>query len=291
MALEAHEQILGPPPAGSNWQTKILWFLADTAANALIYQSFDYLMEIQPTGGGSGDPPADVWMHIQAHFIDTMSGDSADDQIMTWDVVNYTGGAVDESWTTQDFTTVATQISTFFANTTLHYVNRLTLKEIRFYRRAFNPYSDPRPFAAAGGPAHVHPVNLAMTGLGSTPPQVTSTITEETPSRKHWGRFYLPTLSNTTADVTGRLNGTVMADLIDEANALYAGWSINDFRAVVPTTSSGGTYHPELKGDWSTVPARTLQGVTGVRIDDVIDTQRRRRFNAPGNRLTRPTLP
>ena len=92
-----------------------------------------------------------------------------------------------------------------------------------------------------------------------------------------------------TAVIGGGVVGLAAALAIASAYAQFVEdcWDQN-YKIVVPTTSSGGTFAPELEGDWRIVPARTLQAVTGVRIDDVVDSHRNRRFKSA---LFRHTLP
>lgn len=287
MATPAPQAILPPPPPGSNWQTKILWYLAGTAAHALIYTSFDYGGEIQATQVSEDDPDPSVWMHVQVHYSDGVSQAIADDQVFTLDVINYTGDLVDPTWNDTDFQQAGAAILDFVNAVSPHIASRYTCDFVRFYRRAFNPYSNPKPFADAGGPSHVIAANVPSTGQGYIPPYVSSTVTELTSSRKHWGRFYLPGLASKYGpamvenfDASGRITPVTVAKFADSAELMAEALAANNFRLVVPTTSSGGTFHPELEGDWSIVPARTIQHVTGFRVDDVADVIRRRRHKS-----------
>lgn len=288
MASTPSTQILPPPPPGSDWKTKILWYLAGTAANALIYTQFDYGQEIQATGQAEGEPDTSVWMHVQVVFEDTVSQDKADNQVFTLDIVNYTGDLVDPSWTDADFSVVDQALNTFVGSLATSIIARLTWTETRFYRRAYNPYANPIPFAPSGGPAKVITHGVPGTGSGAVPPQCTSTVTEMTPSRRHWGRFYLPSLAPGVYAPSGRLNTVNVDAIAASAHTLFDQLGDQNFRVVVPTTSSGGTFQPTLEGDWSVVPARTLQQVTGIRVDDVADVHRQRRHK---NVLYRKTLP
>jgi hypothetical protein len=294
VATPEQQAILPPPPPGSPWKTKILWYLADTAATALVYQAFDYGVEIQPAQTDADDPDATVWMHIQMRFEDQVSQAAADDQMFTLDVVNYTGDFTDSTWTSADFAFVNNELSRIVGAFAAVCSTRYRFTGARYYRRAFRPYTDDKPFTIAGGPAHVWDFSYACTANGNMPPQVCTTLTEETPSRKHWGRMYSPTLGATLAaggaiiDTGGRLAAGPAQSLGDAVEEAIENLWDGGFKLVVPTTSSGGVYNPSLPGDWSIVKARTLQAVTGLRIDDVVDSHRNRRHKFAAFRKTWP---
>lgn len=278
-----------PPrlPPGTPWPAQVLWFLAGTAANALIYQQFDYGEEIQPAG--DVEVTGTQWMHIQVKWEDINSTITADDVIFTLDVLNYTNDAIDNTWDPNDFTLVSAEIQTFCSSLAPYTSPRFKMSQIRYYPRSFQPYSESKPFTDAGGPAHVLNTNIPATGSACLPPSTAVTITEETASRKHWGRIYCPTPAAATCDnTTGRFSAAHHNTYATAFKNMVEGLWDAHYKVVVPTTSSGGAYDPALPGDWSVVPARTLQSVSGVRCDDVFDVHRSRRHKYP---LTRSVLP
>lgn len=207
-----------------------------------------------------------------------MSGDTADVQQFGLELINITNGIPDSSWTPTDYDAVFAQLSTLASSVASHMQARLTITEIRAYTRAFRPYSDAKPFVDSGAPAAVHPLNVPGSNLGALPPQVSSTITEITPSRRHWGRTYLPTLADTDIGTNGRVTTTAQTALLNAWYSCYTNLQSVDFFPVVPTTMV------EKR------PTRTLQVVNNLRIDDVVDVIRRRRHASAIARLTLPAI-
>lgn len=283
------QEILGPPPAGSNWRVKLLWYAADAVATGIVYTLFDYGIPINPAPATAEDPDPDTWMHVQVKYEDIGNAAFADDQMFTLDVINYTNDAVDNTWTAGDFDNVNTAINQYCTALAPLLSPNYRCAEFKYYRRLFNPREIAKPYPDAGGPAHVHTTSILGTGTAGLPPQVTTTITEITASRKHWGRMYLPTLGFNAMNATGRLLTTAATTICTAAETLAVALNNSGFRLVVPTTSSGGIYDPTVKGDWTTVIARTLQQVNSFRVDDVVDSHRSRRNKQALVRVDRPT--
>lgn len=267
----------------------MIWYAADAAATGIIYLSFEAGLPIRTTGGDPETDPADVWMHIQVRFSDEVSADPADDQVFTLDVLKTDGAFAPGDWGTSDFDLVTASISTFLGSIVNFHPNRYRASEIRFYRRAFNPIGDDKPYADAGGPSAIRTISIPMTGTIGSAPQITSTITEVTPSRKHWGRLYLPAIDAGQIQQNGRLLTTTVFTLAGNFQSMVIeDLSQAGYALVVPTTSSGGVFDPSVKGDWTKVKARTLQNVNGCRCDDVVDVIRRRRHKKPLQRAIQP---
>lgn len=265
-----------PPiaPIANPWARILIW-LAETAASSLIYQHFEAGAEIQPAGTVEGDPEQGTWRHFQFKAEDTLSAATADDQFFTIDVANITNGNVDSSWTDADYTAVFGALDGMCLGLASSIDPRLKLSEIRAYARGFNPYSNQKPFTKSGAPEKIHAMAYQGTGGGASPPQCTTTVTELTPSRANWGRFYLPTLSSGSWTGSGRMTTPAMTAVLTAVHTAYSDLMSAGFFPVVPTTSVGGSK------DTGPKPVRTLQTVTGVRIDDVADVVRRRRHREP----------
>jgi hypothetical protein len=260
-----------PPPTLPRW-AKILWAIADTVATGVQWTFFDYGSTIHATQAADTDPEPTQWRKFQVVAENNVSVERADDQIFSFELVNYTNGQPDNTWTDADYTTVDNALELFLTTYRSAMVPYLTFTEMRAYIRQFNPYSNPKPFADSGPPEKVNVMNYPGLATQVGWPQSCTTITEKTPARKHWGRFYLPTLSPGTSTTSGHLTPAV-------ADSIIAAWStflttVMDagFTPVVPTTQI------------DKVQARTLQGVTSVQIDDVTDVIRRRRYRSASYR-------
>jgi len=127
-----------------------------------LQQVLEYIGAIE----GSDSTSPDAWMHIQAVGQPVGSTERADDFVTTFDIVNITSGNVDSSWTLDD---------TDYVNATLTFLltawcSRMSAdykwRELRFYRRYFNPLTVDAPYAPSGPPQVVYPLNL--TGIPGT---------------------------------------------------------------------------------------------------------------------------
>jgi len=257
-----------------SWGIKALWYLAETALTGVLWDKFDEANEIQPSGGTLEEPGANSWRHWSLRWDNVITGDTADAQVFGLDIVNLTSGQVDPTWTQGDYDTVIGHLSTFYSGISAHVSSNYSLGQVAAYVKAFRPYDDPKPFVDSGAPDIEWAGNVAGSGLPGLPPQNCTTVTEQTPSRANWGRFYLPTLGMAELTSVGRLDSAKAGQIITLANTLFENLANAQFPVVVPTTSSGST-------KTTFVPKRTLQAVTAVSIDDVVDIQRRRRYAAP----------
>src|SRR5439155_23762199 len=109
-----------PPPTLPPW-AKILWYVAEGVAVGLSWKLYDYGQEILGVGGT--DTP-DEWRKFVAHFSDTVSASPADDQVFTVDVVNFTNGSIDSSWTQADYDTVTAAFDNWGPSFMPHVNNR-----------------------------------------------------------------------------------------------------------------------------------------------------------------------
>jgi hypothetical protein len=106
----------------------------------------------------------------------------------------------------------------------------------------------------------------ALVGTGGVPTsrmpdQDSATMTIAGPSRKHWGRVYLPGIAQSKNDVAyGRIVGATCTAIATAGNALA-------------TSLDGASF---ALGTWSKIGLAFLD-VYGIHVDDVWDIQRRRR--------------
>ena len=272
-----------PRPPGSLWK-KAWQVTRDTVRGGVGYLTTDYLMEMNAAGVEEDDPPASSWRKFVAKWEDTTSIDTADDQFMSWEVYKQgADGTVDGDWNTGNYEYVCDRYAAIVAGIAPYTVSRLRCTEIAAYVRAYAPYTEYQPgsyyrhFVDSGAPDFVRAMTQSGSGIGDMPPQVSSTVTEETSMRKHWGRTYLPTPSGTYFTGAGRLATTY----VDTITALFHDqYVLLQEQDMVPCVASTMA---------NQVPAHVLMSVTGVRADDVADVVRRRRFKHPLYHKIRPT--
>jgi hypothetical protein len=135
-----------------------------------------------------------------------------------------------------------------------------------------------------GDPARVTTLT-GFTGAGNQcPPQVACTVTEIVSSRRHWGRFYLPGISAARLSADGSLTNATVTLIANAAETLYEAWSTRGVRPVVlgKTPVGSGSILGEEISD-----ALFAYEVTEIRVDDILDVQRSRRYEQPNLRETR----
>lgn len=173
-------------------------------------------------------------------------------------------GVFSGAWDDTELEAVETAITTWWTAMKAHYPTTTTFVEIRWYL-AGSEVVDPNPVF------RVTPVNVAGTNATSMlPPQVSTTLTLQTASRRHWGRMFLPSpvvglIDGTTAN--GRWLHTFVDDVVEFWVAQMAALLLDGVLQVV----------------WSPA-AQSILGITAFSSDDVPDTQRRRRFATVGYR-------
>lgn len=264
---------------------RVAWYVVETVASALIWQQFDSASEIQPTGAAAGGPEAGTWRRFVFHVENLTSADFADDQSFSIDIANITDGDVDSTWTDADYAAVWISLSNIGVTVMQAVSSAYRCDRVESYIRGYNPYSITKPFADSGPPERKYLTGWTGGGGSTVPPQACTTITEETASRANWGRTYLPTLSSSAYMAGGRINPALVTQLVDSFHLNYDGLMQQQFFPVVPATWTG-----MVKGAGGQ-PARVLQGVTGLRADDVVDIHRSRRHKQPSMRSIKPTPP
>ena len=264
-----------PPPALPIW-AKVVYYIVETIAIGVGFSKFDWGKSILAAGGGEavGDPQ--TWRRFSFKWQDTVSTDDADNQYFNIDIANITNGDIDGTWTQADYDAVFGALSLMVTSMSASISTRYWCEHVSSYVMAYNPYSLPKPFAHSGSPEAVHAVGVTGTAGGSSAPQVCSTVTEETPVRANWGRFYSPTIGGTAIDTSGRFITANVDALATAVHDCYEDLMSNQFFPVVPATSSAKQ------------PLRALQTVTGVRVDDVLDVHRSRRHHIAAHRKILP---
>jgi hypothetical protein len=157
-----------------------------------------------------------------------------------------------------------TAIGTFLAPT-------YTLVETRFYRG----------YNGDGSPGEVDLVQvheIAGGGVGSAlPPQIACSITEilGAESRRHWGRFYLPGFNVGSVAADGSWAGSTVTNVATSAQNMYNLWTTAEVFPIVWVGRAPGG-------------ASGFAQVTEIRVDNIPDVIRRRRFEDVSQRETRP---
>lgn len=219
-----------------------------------------------------------AWRRVNLIYTRTTpTGTEEDKAQIGFDLINITGGAVDDTWTTGDFTTVETALTAWATSLQSSMQSNHTLTEYRWYRRAFNSLDFEKPFAPSGAPVRITSVSKSGTAGSFLPYQVACSVTEETGLRKHWGRFYVPGIVGTGGiGSTGRYaSGTVDA-IANATKTLYEACAAAELYMIVPVTQMDKS------------PVRVLLPVEKVHVDDIPDIQRRRRARTVAYRKTLP---
>jgi hypothetical protein len=102
------------------------------------------------------------------------------------------------------------------------------------------------------------------------PPQVALSVTERTPVRKRWGRFYLPYIDSTVISGAGTIGGSTCTAVADAVETCYAACFTAELVPVV----------------WSPTVKRAY-GVTSIQVDNIFDVIRSRRYVTPTIREVR----
>jgi hypothetical protein len=168
-----------------------------------------------------------------------------------------------------------------------------TLTEIRCYD-GYNGDGTP------GEVDYIHDANVTGTSVNDAlPPQCAFAITEVTDARRHWGRFYIPGMSENYSDATGSFSSAMQATIQGAAKTLYDRWNaIADCNAVVwGTVTAEAQYNSPLAPtrpfpSWlfPDPPVTTLStgawAVQQLRTDELVDIIRRRRWQSVLNKTT-----
>jgi hypothetical protein len=201
--------------------------------------------------------------------------------VTTLDIANITGGTIDSTWTDADYTTVNTKVAALASAWLAGFAqSRLRHKQTNYYVRAFNPMSNPKPFAISGPPEKIFTSGQAATGTPATiqANQLAFTTTERTAYPRHWGRNYWPLPANTHLSLQGGISNTAVDALATAVQQQYAGLMAAEFFPVVPVTQV------------QKAAVRGLLTVSAIQVDNVPDVIRRRRIASVGYRKILPTV-
>jgi len=212
--------------------------------------------------GSNANSPGTAVRRCQVVYTRSPPGSTEDVAVTTHDFMNITGGNPDDTWNSADFASVEARLDTFFNAIKAELANIYTISQYRWYR--IGPgIGTPNP------PVRITTKAIVGTGTTVLPPQMAISVTERTPVRKEWGRFYIPCLQRNSVDTaTGRISSTTQGAISTAAGALYQGAAADDFAPVVFGKARNKVYTVEK-----------------VQVDDLFDVIRRRRWDRPLSRL------
>jgi hypothetical protein len=220
-----------------------------------------------------------------------------------------TGGAEDVACTTHDFwfeghdatdaecDTLAATFVTWWDAIRVG-VNRIIalntgLTELRFYKG----------YDGDGTPGAVDYIKTYSAKVGGCslmcPPQVACSITEMTDVRKHWGRFYIPSIGTDVLTADGTMTTSYKTALADATEAMYESWgALADCTPIVwgrrtASLSYNAIATPRWRPTWFGAPSTAAVGdavamaVQSIRVDEILDIQRRRRWESSLGKVTR----
>lgn len=189
--------------------------------------------------------------------------------ITTHDFINITDDETDNSWDDGDFEVIESAFSEFYDDITAVMNDEVRVVEARWYK--FGPQINPTPEDPQPA-VRVLDINDAFTGAGAPlPPQIALSVTEKTPVRKRWGRFYLPYLDSTVISGAGTIGGSTCTAVADAVEECYDTCFAADQIPVV----------------WSPTVKRAY-AVTQIQVDNIWDVIRSRRYTTPTVREQRP---
>jgi hypothetical protein len=200
-------------------------------------------------------------MSVHLKLVYTRAASAAEDKAITSH--DFAG----DDWNAAAVAAVAARVTTWWNAIKPRFASAVVLSEGRVY----NGYD------GDGSPGQVDAsfaLNLAGTGGGNMlPPQCACSVTEElfeSHLRRHWGRFYLPNPAPTTVGSDGRYLFSFIEDVRNATVAWYNGMRVDGRAPIVWTSAAGGG----------------AAEVDGIRVDDIVDIQRRRRWDTFVNRVT-----
>jgi hypothetical protein len=233
--------------------------------------------------------------HMKAVYRRTRVAGAEDVAVTTHDFWKDSGDSTDA-----ECDTIATHFMTFWDTCcqTAGFAmisNNVELYELRFYRG----------YDGDGSPGAVDYVKTYAGRDGEapgsmTPPQVACTVTEITDSRRHWGRFYIPGISADSSVLAddGTLLTTKVTQVATVAETMYEAWGAmaNHTPVVWGRRTASIEYAavapPRWRPSWYpsssvAVGEPTAFSVQAIRVDEILDIQRRRRWEATQTRVTR----
>jgi hypothetical protein len=178
-----------------------------------------------------------------------------DDAQSHFDFLNITGGDPDDTWTSGDYTTLETAITTWWAAIRGDFDNAMSLRDIKWYRHG--------PGIHPPNPAErvTSPLMAGTSAATALPPQVATTLTFRTAVRRSWGRTYIPGLTTSHLTSEGGLANAKVDALATATNTLVHTANDADFPLVV-----------------TSVHLNAVLNCEATEVDDVLDIQRKRRY-------------
>lgn len=198
-----------------------------------------------------------------------------------------------DTWTDGQCDTVAAAFNTFWTTIKATMISTsCKLSELRFYK-GYDGDGSP------GAVDYIKTYSSAGTAGISCPPQVACTVTELTDSRRHWGRFYIPGISINLLDVDGSLTSSGVTAVANAAKTMYNAWGAMS-GPVTPIVWSRSSHPieyaaaaaPRWRGSFVTGGAGHVWGpanavsVQAIRVDEILDVQRPRRYESTQIRNT-----
>jgi hypothetical protein len=225
---------------------------------------------------------------LQVRWSRAPSGGTLEDvDVCTFHFLKLDSGVPSNSWLTADYTTLETAFGTAWGAIKDYYNAFVHLDQYRWYADGpafYHQVGGSGPFVPIGDNAarrvtEVDVAGTAANGNPMLPPQVAISVTEKVSSRKHWGRFYLPTIWAQACTDPGRLANSAITHLLPPWVTFY-----NAARAaqLIPVVFS--IQKPERpKKPSGTLPAvgAVAYEVTSLQMDDLFDVIRSRRYSAP----------
>lgn len=202
------------------------------------------------------------WVSVPAGGVEVVQA------VTTHDFVNITDDEVDNTWTEDDFEVVEGAMHTFMNSLGGIISAKGKLEEFRWYK--FGPNIEPTKENPQPVLRVIPEDNQGDGGDGMLAHQLAISITEKTPVRKRWGRFYLPFINRASVSIEGVIATTTTADIADYAETLYATCYAAEIVPVV----------------WSPTVHRAY-AVTSIQVDNILDVIRSRRIRTPTVREVR----
>lgn len=166
---------------------------------------------------------------------------------------NYTGGALDATWTTGDFTSCETNLLAMFNSLKADLMPRHLIDSLRWYSYG--------PGVASGPPTRITPVGIAGTASGSCLPyQCATVLSLFTGLPRRRGRIYWPGLP--VAGVT--TDGQLIAAYVSTFATAWQTFLSAQHTAQIPVI-----VYDRVHG--------AIQSLTAGKVDSIVDIQRRRR--------------
>ena len=253
------------------------WARALLQLSPLISAGLQFALEHIGTMNDNTQTTNSEWRHVQCVFEPVGSTEVADRAITTFDIVNITGGTIDNSWTDQDYTDVEAQLTPLITGWCSHMQAGYRWIETNYYRRSFNPYMDERPFTKGGPPERKFPHLVVGSDTAAQARQIAFTTTDRTAYPRHWGRNYWPWPGGTQITSSGYITDALVDAWGASVNNAYWQLAQKEFFVVTPVTQVDN------------VPTRGLLTTSSLQMDNVPDVVRRRRNKATTHRYAQPT--